>query len=62
MGIFASFELRAKANILAAHHHFRKPGLIGYKGRIQAHDPPLSAVLLDQLPEHNSRKPAMAVL
>jgi hypothetical protein len=32
-------------------------GLIDYNGRIQVHKSLLNVVLLDQLPEHNSRKP-----
>lgn len=37
-------------------NRFRKLGLIDYNGRIQVHKSLLNVVLLDQLPEHNSRK------
>jgi CRP-like cAMP-binding protein len=41
-------------------NRFRKLGLIDYNGRIQVHKSLLNVVLLDQLPEHNSQKPALA--
>ena len=40
-------------------NRFRKLGFIDYDGRIQVHKSLLNVVLLDQLPEHNSRKPAL---
>ena len=40
-------------------NRFRKLGLIDYNGRIQVHKSLLNVVLLDQLPEHNSQKPAL---
>jgi CRP-like cAMP-binding protein len=41
-------------------NRFRKLGLINYNGRIQVNRSLLNVVLLDQLPENNSEKPAMA--
>jgi CRP/FNR family cyclic AMP-dependent transcriptional regulator len=41
-------------------NRFRKLGFINYNGRIQVHKSLLNVVLLDQLPEHNSQKPAIA--
>jgi len=38
-------------------NRFRKLGFISYNGRIQVHKSLLNVVLLDQLPEQNSRKP-----
>ncbi len=38
-------------------NRFRNLGLISYKDRIQVHRSLLNVVLLDQLPEQNSRKP-----
>jgi CRP/FNR family cyclic AMP-dependent transcriptional regulator len=43
-------------------NRFRKLGFIEYNGRIRVHKSLLNIVLLDQLPEHNSRKPAMAAI
>jgi CRP-like cAMP-binding protein len=43
-------------------NRFRKLGLIDYNGRIQVHKSLLNVVLLDQLPEHNSQKPALALI
>ena len=40
-------------------NRFRKLGFIDYNGRIQVHKSLLNVVLLDQLPEHNSEKPAI---
>jgi CRP/FNR family transcriptional regulator, cyclic AMP receptor protein len=37
-------------------NRFRKLGFIEYNGRIQVHKSLLNVVLLDQLPEHNSKK------
>jgi CRP-like cAMP-binding protein len=42
-------------------NRFRKLGFIEYNGRIQVHQSLLNVVLLDQLPEHNSQKPVIAV-
>ena len=42
-------------------NRFRKLGFIEYNGRIQVHKSLLNVVLLDLLPEHNSRKPVIAV-
>jgi CRP-like cAMP-binding protein len=42
-------------------NHFRKLGLIEYNGRIKVHRSLLNAVLLDQSPERNSRKPIDSV-
>ncbi len=42
-------------------NRFRKLGFIEYNGRIQVHKSLLNAVSLDQLPEHNSQKPVIAV-
>jgi CRP/FNR family cyclic AMP-dependent transcriptional regulator len=39
-------------------NRFRKLGFIDYNGRIQVHKSLLNVVLLDQLPEHDSEKPA----
>jgi CRP/FNR family transcriptional regulator, cyclic AMP receptor protein len=41
-------------------NRFRKLGFISYDGRIQVHKSLLNVVLLDQLPEHNSERPAIA--
>lgn len=38
-------------------NRFRKLGFISYKGRIQVHKSLLNVVLLDQLPEHNAKRP-----
>jgi CRP-like cAMP-binding protein len=38
-------------------NRFRALGFIDYNGRIQVHKSLLSAVLLDQLPDHNAEKP-----
>ena len=38
-------------------NRFRKLGFISYDGRIQVHKSLLNVVLLDQLPEHNAKKP-----
>ncbi|MGA8089756.1 MAG: Crp/Fnr family transcriptional regulator [Terracidiphilus sp.] len=38
-------------------NRFRKLGFISYSGRIQVHKSLLNVVLLDQLPEHNAKKP-----
>jgi CRP-like cAMP-binding protein len=43
-------------------NRFRKLGFIDYNGRIQVHRSLLNVVLLDQLPEHNSEKPAMVAV
>jgi CRP-like cAMP-binding protein len=40
-------------------NRFRKLGFIDYNGRIQVHKSLLNVVLLDQLPEQNSEKPAI---
>jgi CRP-like cAMP-binding protein len=40
-------------------NRFRKLGFIEYNGRIQIHKSLLNVVLLDQLPDHNSEKPAI---
>ncbi len=40
-------------------NRFRKLGFIDYNGRIHVHKSLLNVVLLDQLPEHNSQKPAI---
>ena len=40
-------------------NRFRKLGFISYNGRIQVHKSLLNVVLLDQLPDHNARKPAL---
>ena len=40
-------------------NRFRKLGFISYNGRIQVHKSLLNVVLLDQLPGHNARKPAI---
>lgn len=41
---------------------FQKLGFISYNGRIQVNKSLLNVVLLDQLPEQNSRKPTMPAL
>jgi CRP/FNR family cyclic AMP-dependent transcriptional regulator len=38
-------------------NRFRKLGFISYNGRIQVHKSLLNAILLDQLPEHDSQAP-----
>jgi CRP-like cAMP-binding protein len=38
-------------------NRFRALGFIDYNGRIQVHKSLLNVVLLDQLPEHNAKKP-----
>jgi CRP-like cAMP-binding protein len=43
-------------------NRFRKLGFISYNGRIQVHKSLLNVVLLDQLPGHNSPKPAIPIL
>jgi CRP-like cAMP-binding protein len=43
-------------------NRFRKLGFINYNGRIQVNKSLLNVVLLDQLPGHNSQKPAMPKL
>jgi hypothetical protein len=43
-------------------NRFRKLGFINYNGRIQVNKSLLNVVLLDQLPEHNSEKPAMPII
>jgi len=43
-------------------NRFRKLGFIRYNGRIQVNKSLLNVVLLDQLPEQNSRKPPMPVV
>jgi len=40
-------------------NRFRKLGFISYAGRIQVHKSLLNVVLLDQLPDHNAKKPAI---
>jgi CRP-like cAMP-binding protein len=40
---------------------FQKLGFITYNGRIQVHKSLLNVVLLDQLPEQNSHKPAIPI-
>src|SRR5579863_7145959 len=40
-------------------NRFRKLGFIDYNGRIQVHKSLLNVVLLDQLPDRNSQKPAI---
>jgi CRP/FNR family transcriptional regulator, cyclic AMP receptor protein len=40
-------------------NRFRKLGYIDYDGRIQVHKSLLNVLLLDQLPEHNSREPGL---
>jgi CRP/FNR family transcriptional regulator, cyclic AMP receptor protein len=40
-------------------NRFRKLGFISYNGRIQVHKSLLNVVLLDQLPDHNARKPSL---
>jgi hypothetical protein len=42
-------------------NRFRKLGLISYNGRIQVHKSLLNVVLLDQLPDHNARKPSLLI-
>jgi CRP-like cAMP-binding protein len=41
-------------------NRFRKLGFISYNGRIQVHKSLLNVVLLDQLPDSNAQKPAIA--
>jgi len=41
-------------------NRFRKLGFISYNGRIQVHKSLLNVVLLDQLPDSNALKPAIA--
>lgn len=41
-------------------NRFRKLGFIDYNGRIQVHKSLLNVVLLDQLPEQNSERPALS--
>jgi CRP-like cAMP-binding protein len=43
-------------------NRFRKLGFIDYNGRIQVHKSLLNVVLLDQLPEQNSEKPAVVAV
>ena len=43
-------------------NRFRKLGFIDYNGRIQVHKSLLNVVLLDQLPSHNSQKPAIPII
>jgi len=38
-------------------NRFRKLGFVSYNGRIQVHKSLLNVILLDQLPDHNARKP-----
>jgi CRP/FNR family transcriptional regulator, cyclic AMP receptor protein len=40
-------------------NRFRKLGFIDYNGRIQVHKSLLNVILLDQLPERNSQRPAL---
>ncbi len=40
-------------------NRFRKLGFISYNGRIQVHKSLLNVVLLDQLTEHNAKKPTI---
>jgi CRP/FNR family transcriptional regulator, cyclic AMP receptor protein len=40
-------------------NRFRKLGFISYDGRIQVHKSLLNVVLLDQLSEHNAKRPAI---
>jgi CRP/FNR family transcriptional regulator, cyclic AMP receptor protein len=42
-------------------NRFRKLGFISYNGRIQVHKSLLNVVLLDQLPDHNARKPSLPI-
>ena len=42
-------------------NRFRKLGFISYNGHIQVHKSLLNVVLLDQLPEDNSEKPAIVL-
>jgi CRP-like cAMP-binding protein len=42
-------------------NRFRKLGFIEYSGRIKVHKSLLNAVLLDQMPERNSKKPVGSV-
>ena len=42
-------------------NRFRKLGFISYNGRIQVHKSLLNVVLLDQLPDHNARKPSLRI-
>jgi CRP/FNR family cyclic AMP-dependent transcriptional regulator len=43
-------------------NRFRALGYINYNGRIQVNKSLLNVVLLDQLPEHNSPKPALPII
>ena len=43
-------------------NRFRKLGFISYDGRIQVHTSLLNVVLLDQLPDHSAKKPAISPL
>ncbi len=43
-------------------NRFRKLGFVNYNGRIQVNKSLLNVVLLDQLPEHNSEKPALPAI
>jgi CRP-like cAMP-binding protein len=43
-------------------NRFRSLGYINYNGRIQVNKSLLNVVLLDQLPGHNSQKPALPIL
>src|ERR1017187_231371 len=43
-------------------NRFRKLGFVSYNGRIQVHKSLLNVVLLDQLPDHNSQKPAILAI
>jgi CRP-like cAMP-binding protein len=43
-------------------NRFRTLGYINYNGRIQVNKSLLNVVLLDQLPDHNSQKPALPIL
>jgi CRP/FNR family cyclic AMP-dependent transcriptional regulator len=43
-------------------NRFRELGFISYNGRIQVHKSLLNVVLLDQLPEQNSKKPALVAI
>ncbi len=43
-------------------NRFRKLGFISYNGRIQVNKSLLNVILLDQLPDHNAKKPPMPFL
>jgi CRP/FNR family transcriptional regulator, cyclic AMP receptor protein len=43
-------------------NRFRKLGFINYNGRIQVNKSLLNVILLDQLPEENSKKPALHII